>query len=355
MAGEPMRLGLCLPAFASPGAGLFRTPGFDRLDPAAVVELAREAEDLGFDSVWSPDHLMIGRDEAVLEGWTLLSYVAAVTKRVRLGLIQQACLFRDPALTAKMAATLDVLSGGRFTLFYNFGMKEAEHRAYGLPWIPDEAERIAHCAEALAIMRRLWSEDGQVTHEGRFHRLDAAVCNPRPVQRPHPPIWIGSPLPGNLALAAEVADGWNSTPVTPDEYAARSRALDTACTMIGRPPGAIERSFETQILVARDVDGLRRSLQAMIARDPGGGIAGRPPALGADADDFLAGRSDDVPAALTERWLVGTPEQVCQQIAAYRRASVEHLILWFMDLPERDGLRLFTAELMPMLRSAATG
>ena len=129
-----IQFGVCLPIFACPGFQLFRTPGFAELDPAVVLPWGKRAEELGYDSLWVADHLMLGKDEAILEGWTVLSALAGVTTRVKLGMIHMAHYFRHPALTAKMTATLDQLSGGRLIHFLDFGYQRREYVNYGLPW-----------------------------------------------------------------------------------------------------------------------------------------------------------------------------------------------------------------------------
>ena len=113
----PVQFGFCLPIFAYPGSRFFRTPAYPALNPADTLTLGVLADTLGYDSLWVADHLMLGRDQAILEGWTTLSALAGATRRARLGIIHQANLFRPPALTAKMTATLDQLSDGRFIFF----------------------------------------------------------------------------------------------------------------------------------------------------------------------------------------------------------------------------------------------
>src|SRR5216683_2990985 len=116
-----VRFGFCVPIFANPGAAFFRTPNWTALEPAAAVDSAVEAERLEYDSIWVADHLMHGFDDAILEGWTTLAVIAGRTSRITLGTIHLAQPFRPPAIAAKMAATLDVLSGGRLILFYDCG------------------------------------------------------------------------------------------------------------------------------------------------------------------------------------------------------------------------------------------
>ena len=137
-----VQFGVCLPIFACPGVQLFRTPGIATLDPSTVLPYGRAAESLGYDSLWVADHLMLGKDEAILEGWSVLSALAGATTRPRLGMIHMAHYFRHPALTAKMVATLDQISGGRMIHFLDAGYQRREYVNYGLPWKEEMADRL---------------------------------------------------------------------------------------------------------------------------------------------------------------------------------------------------------------------
>jgi alkanesulfonate monooxygenase SsuD/methylene tetrahydromethanopterin reductase-like flavin-dependent oxidoreductase (luciferase family) len=199
-----------VPVFANPGAAYFRTPAWRGLDARAAVVACVQAERLGYGSVWVADHLMHGFDDAILEGWTTLSVIAGRTSRIRLGMIHLAQLFRQPSIAAKMAATLDVLSGGRLILFYDCGWQAAEVGAYGLEWPPEE-ERVERMEEGIQLISALWQSEVPLDFRGRFYRTDGAVCRPAPLQKPRPPIWLGEARHARWAAAvARYADGWNS-------------------------------------------------------------------------------------------------------------------------------------------------
>lgn len=339
-----LRIGCCLPTFAWPGPTLFRTPNVDVVDPADVVNFACDAERLDFDSVWACDHLMLGKGNGVLEGWTVLSAVAGATSRVRLGLIHQANVQRVPSLHANMTATLDRLSGGRLIFFPDMGTFAEENIAYGLSWDEDLDVRVATLAEALEVITALWSSPQPVSFRGSYYAVDRAQAEPRPVQRPHPPIWFGEVHPGLLELCARYGDGWNSTPVRSGELRRRIAELDKACRAVGRSPDEIEKSYETQVLIAESHDDLRRRLQAMLSRPgfPGDDLSGQRPS--SELLDFVAGRRSTVPDDLSDTWIIGTPDEARRRVQQLREIGIDHLLLWFMDAPDRSGMELFMTE-----------
>lgn len=353
-----VQFGFCVPIFACPGANLFRTPSYPELDTATTMNLARLADELGYDSLWVADHLMLGKDDAILEGWTVLSALAGATRRAKLGMIHQALLFRNPALAAKMAATLDQISGGRLIHFMDFGYMGREYVAYGLPWDDDMDVRTARLAEAIDLMLELWANDDPISRDGPTYQLREAVCNPKPVRQPHPPLWFGEASPGILDLCARYGQGWNTTPVSVAEVRRRLNALVAACERIGRPFDDIEKSLETQVLVAPDREALRSRLREMVALAPSGGsMPGEiEPFLskyGADPEllAFIDGKREAIPAAMANDWIIGTPDEVTQRLQAFVDEGIDHFLLWFMDAPREDGLRLMMSEVVPRFRT----
>jgi len=343
-----LRFGFCVPIFANPGAAFFRTPNWTALEPAAAVDSAVEAERLGYDSIWVADHLMHGFDDAIMEGWTTLAVIAGRTQDIKLGTIHLAQPFRAPAIAAKMAATLDALSNGRLILFYDCGWQEAEVRAYGLDW-PSELERIARMEDGLDLIVALWAAEEPIDFRGRYFTTDRAMCRPGPLQRPHPPIWLGEARHDAwLNAIVRHADGWNSTPASPSRLKAKLDALRAACDRAGRNIADLELSLEIQVLVAPTDAEVKRT-----ARN----IAGLPPskrgAVRQDVVAALAGNDDQPLSATVDDWLVGTPDEIVNQIHTYVGLGVSHFMLWFLDFPSLDGLRLFSERVMPAFRSAA--
>jgi alkanesulfonate monooxygenase SsuD/methylene tetrahydromethanopterin reductase-like flavin-dependent oxidoreductase (luciferase family) len=215
-----------------------------------LLRVWQEADDVPqIEHAWAFDHLLpIGGDPdgPILEGWTLLSALAARTSRLRVGLLVTSNRIRPPALLAKIAATVDQVSGGRLDFGIGAGSRtdipwaRREYDAYGLPY-HDAKDAVGGLAEALTVIRRLWAEDKPFDFHGRYVDLTGAFCNPKPVQRPGPPVVIGGLAPRTLRVVAEHADVWNFPGEAADAAAASAR-LDRCCAEIGRDPAAITRS-----------------------------------------------------------------------------------------------------------------
>lgn len=224
-------------------------------EPAAAwtrsLELAHQAEALGFESLWVFDHFHTTpdpSDEITFESFTMLAALAAVTTRARLGHLVVCAGYRNPALVAKMAGTLDVISGGRFELGIGAGWKEEEWRAYGYGF-PSTHERLETLREALEVIHRML-EPGRATYRGRRARVEGAINLPRGLQSPRPPIVVG----GNgrevtWRIAAQFADELNVIFMTPEELAGALPVVRARCEEIGRDPSTLRVS-----MYARDED-----------------------------------------------------------------------------------------------------
>ena len=335
-----IKFGFCLPIFAWPGARLFRAPAWNRLDVQACMRLGVLAEQLGYDSLWVADHLMLGADEAILEGWTTLSALAGMTSRAQLGVIHYNNAFRHPALTAKMTATLDQISNGRYIHFVDFGNQPREFLAYGLHAHDSVEDRIAQMREGLEITLALWTSEMPVTVDGKHYRVRDAVCTPKPSQRPHPPVWVGEAHPHIIDIAAQYAQGWNSVPIGLVQLRERLSALHAACDRVGRRYDDIEKALEIQVLVAPDHATLRARVRDMLALVPN---EQPDPSLARWLDDDSA----PMPGWIRDTWLIGTPDEVVAQAQAYIDEGITHFMLWFVDAPREDGLQLFAEQVMP--------
>ena len=204
---------------------------------------------------WLFDHLMpIGGnlDGPAHEGWTLLSALAAHTRRLRVGLLVTSNRFRPPAMLAKIAATVDIVSGGRLDFGIGAGSRpdhplaRREYEAHGLPF-HDFAHSVGSLAEACTVIRRLWTETEPFDFDGTYVQLTGAFCNPKPVQHPYPPILIGGRSSAMLRVVAEHADVWNIPGGDIDDVIRRSALLDRYCAEIGRDPATITRSIHLPV------------------------------------------------------------------------------------------------------------
>jgi probable F420-dependent oxidoreductase len=210
----------------------------------AIWQIADQAR---FDHCWAMDHLAtiggIGDDRPIFDGWELLAAMAVATSHVRIGLLVTGITYRNPALLAKIATTVDHLSDGRLEFGIGAAWAANEHEMYGISGLD---HRVGLFSEGLQVIRSLWTQE-RTDFDGRYYKMSNAVANPKPVQKPYPPIWVGSGGPAMLKLTARHADVWNvsgSAGRDAESAAAGSQQLDEACAAIGRDPGEIRRSVQ---------------------------------------------------------------------------------------------------------------
>lgn len=338
-----MRFGLALPHYDTSLAG--KPVGWE-----SVRGIARQAEAAGFDSVWVSDHLFLdwgkygGSSEprAALECWTTLSALAAATERVRIGSMALCNDLRNPALLAKMVASLDLLSGGRLEVGIGAGWYEPEYEAAGIPFDPP-GDRIARLGEAVEIVRRLLSGE-ELSFTGDHYDIDGAICRPGPQQKPHPALWIGGKGDYLLKTAARVADGWNFSWIgSIDTYAERKQAADQACEAAGRDPVSLRRSVGAYVLAGRDETDLRRRLERLAAATPEGVLGSKGSAgAGVSWDGF---RSTGI---------TGTRDEVAEQLGRLSEVGVEEVIVGLGVLPfqvaDPDDVDFVAGEVISQLR-----
>jgi probable F420-dependent oxidoreductase len=207
----------------------------------AIWKIADEAR---FDHCWAMDHLAsigsIGDDRAIFDGWELLAAMAVATSHVRIGLLVTGITYRNPALLAKIATTVDHLSDGRLEFGIGAAWAANEHDMYGISGLD---HRVGLFSEGLQVIRSLWTQE-RTNFDGRYYKMSNAIANPKPVQTPYPPIWIGASGPATLKLTARHADVWNASGGTVEKALAVSQQLDEACAAIGRDPREIRRSVQ---------------------------------------------------------------------------------------------------------------
>ncbi len=248
-----------------------------RMPWTELASRAQFADDAGFDGIWGFDHFqpMYGSGPGeCFEGNTTLAALSGITSRVRLGLLISGMTYRHPSVFAAEAITIDHASGGRLELSYGAAWFEAEHRALGIPF-PPTGERVARFDEAVQVVNGLLTTDG-FSFDGRYYQLHDATLHPRPVQQPHPPIWIGASGPRMLRIVARHADVWHSFG-TPEQMQTLSNQVSELATAAGRDPASITRAGSVSL--DGDLDEVRRTIDTwqdagfdyLIAMWPGAG------------------------------------------------------------------------------------
>ena len=280
-------------------------------------DAALAAEAAGWDGLWLDDHLLCDEGEDLdprLEGWTALAALAAITTRPRLGHLVSAITFRNLGLIAKMATTLDHLSGGRFVLGLGAGWHAREHEAFGIPFGEGIGERLDRLDEAAGLLRRLL--DGEVvTHHGRFYDLDRAVCAPPPLQAHLPLLVGGTGRTKTLRTAARVADAWNAY-ASPGELEELEEVLAAHGAAAGRDVRAIERQVYVNALIRPTRAAAMEAWDEVLATHH---------PLVEEAPLHAGGTPADVAAALRPWLAAGTQEVVVVLRTPYDTETIERL------------------------------
>jgi len=285
------------------------------------------ADELGFHSGWLFDHLfelpLFGpSDEPCLEAWTLLSALSKETHKMRLGVTCLCVSYRNPAMLAKMSSTLDVISGGRFELGIGSGWAKTEHQSYGIPF-ENPRRRNEKLEEAVTIIKKMWTEE-RPSFEGKHYKIEGAVCQPKPVQKPRPPIWIGGEGEKiTLKTVAKHADGCNFIGLSIDEYRHKLDVLAKHCDTIGRKIGDVRKSWQGSIMIGRDDSEVKTRMQ--------------------NAHPGNVAKED-----LKAHAIVGTPDQCTQRIGEYMDIGVNRFMLSFPEAAtDINGIRLFAEQVLP--------
>ena len=290
-----------------------------------AVEVALRAEELGYDSIWVYDHVHnVPRPahEAVFECWTTMAAISQLTSTIRLGQMVGCNSYRNPALLAKITSTVDVISGGRLDWGIGAGWYELEYRGYGYPF-PKPKDRIGMLRETVEIVTSLWRQP-ETTFKGEYYELSRANCDPKPLQDPHPPIWIGGGGEQlTLRVVARYADCSNFGG-QPEQWAHKRDVLRAHCADVGRDPDAIRMTWSPEVFI-------RATEEEVLA-------AGTRSLWGEPVESWRAGN------------LVGTPEQVAEKVQAYVELGCGGFIPWCADYPDTETLERFGKEVMPEFR-----
>ena len=297
---------------------------------AELLNLWQTAERLGFGYAWLYDHLIpVGGDldGNVFEAWTLLSSLLSRTDTIRGGILVSCVMYRQPAVLAKAATTIDHASGGRVELGIGSCWNAWESGMYGIDF-PPMRERNERLAEAIQVIRAMW-DPSKPNFEGTHYKISAAHASPLPLQKPHPRIWVGGTGKSLPAVAAGHADGWNAIFVSFQEYEGHLERVRAACEAIGRDPASLALSFGQRVSVDRDSKRAEERARLQYERH------------GVPFDE-----------AIRSRFIFGSAIQVAEQVRALRDLGVGQFVLWHeppFDAEAEDQIREFAETVVPLL------
>jgi F420-dependent oxidoreductase-like protein len=287
-----------------------------------IQNITQECEQLGYHSVLLDDHLMFNKIP-ILECWTTLSALSAATKKIRLGTMVTCNGFRNPALLAKMAATVDNISNGRLELAIGAGVQQNEHNSYGFPFSSTKA-RIERLNEAVEIIKKLWTAE-KANYNGKHYTIQDAVCEPKPVQKPHPPVTIGGGGEKfTMKVTAQHANRYDWGYLQSLElYKHKLEVLGKHCDTVGRRFEDIEKSCwpSGQIFIGEDKKEVEKKALRWLPK-------------GISIKDFL------------KTSFVGTPEDFVKELQPYLNLGVTHFMLFFGDLLNLEGLNVFAEKVV---------
>ncbi len=290
-----------------------------------AVDIAVLAEELGYDSIWVYDHfhnVPRAAHEAVFEAWTTMAAISQRTSRVRLGQMVGCNSYREPSVLAKITSTIDVISGGRLDWGIGAGWYEHEYKGYGFEFPPPK-DRIGMLRESVQIVKSMWTEP-DTSFDGKYYQLQGAQCDPKPLQSPHPPIWIGGGGEQlTLRVVARYADCSNFGG-KPDEWARKREILKGHCAAVGRDEATIRKTWSPEVFI--------RSTEAELAAEGSRSFWG------------------EALESWSEGNLVGTPEQVCEKVQRYIDLGCTGFIPWCSDYPDTQSMELFAKEVIPNFR-----
>ncbi len=288
------------------------------------LALAAACERHGLEGLFRSDHYLsfvAGEGRGSLDAWATLAGIAAVTERIRLGTMVSPATFRHPSELARVATTVDHISGGRVELGLGAGWNEREHRAHGFDFL-DQPTRLDLLAEQLELIHRQLTED-DLDFAGRFYTTERLTALPRPVQRPRLPIVVGGRgLRRTVEPAVRFADEYNTAYASPAEAAEKRRFLDEVCAAHGRDPATLRFSLMTGCLIGEDEAEVDARAARLVERVGGEGMIA----------DFVGQRS--------ERWIIGTVEQAQERLDELARAGVERVLLQHLDHADLDAVEL---------------
>ena len=303
---------------------------YDHNQPPQVMEslktLVKKLEYWGFDSFWVMDHFhqisVIGLpEEPILEGWSTISALAPLTSKIRLGVLVTGVIHRHPSILAKIAATVDILSKGRIFLGIGAAWNDAESIAYGIvDSFPSNKERLDRLEEAIQIIRKMWTEEPNASFTGKYYKIKNAYCNPKPIQKPSPPILVGGGgEKRTLKIVAKYADACNLI----GSYTTIERklkALKEHCISVGRNYDDILKTKLCRVVIDPDIENAKKRTH-----------------------DLLRGMSDE---KIREFAIFGAPEDVSKEIRMFEDIGIEYLIVNLEPSSELNTVDIFASKIM---------
>jgi F420-dependent oxidoreductase-like protein len=298
---------------------------YDGRDASQIIDslkkLATKAENLSFDSFWVMDHFhqisVVGKqDEPMLEGWTTLSVLAGITSKIKLGTLVTGVIYRHPSVLAKMAATLDILSKGRLFMGIGAAWNQEESLAYGIIPFPSNKERLLRLEEAIQIIRKMWTEEPTTTFNGKYYQIRNAYCNPKPIQKPSPPIMVGgSGERQTLRIVAKYADACNLFG-SAETVKRKLSVLNEHCKSVGRDYDSILKTKLGFIVMDNDKETAEKRVLQQISK--------------------VMPREQ-----IKEFVIYGTPEDVLKQIELLEEAGIQYFIADLEPDKELEALETF--------------
>jgi F420-dependent oxidoreductase-like protein len=285
----------------------------------SLKDLATKAEKLGFDSFWVMDHFhqipVVGKqEEPMLESWTTMSVLAGITSRIKLGALVTGIIYRHPSILAKVGATLDVLSKGRLFMGVGAAWNQEESFAYGIHF-PSARERLLRLEEAIQIIRKMWTEEPTATFNGRYYQINNAYCNPKPIQKPSPPIMVGgSGERYTLKLVAKYADACNLFGSI-ETVKRKLNILKEHCKSVGRDYDSILKTKLGVVIVDNDREMANKRIEQIFKALP--------------------------EEQIREFVIYGTPEEVLRQIELLEEVGIQYLIVDLDPSRELEELEIF--------------
>jgi alkanesulfonate monooxygenase SsuD/methylene tetrahydromethanopterin reductase-like flavin-dependent oxidoreductase (luciferase family) len=305
-----------------------------------IVSTVRECERQGFDSIWLKDNFLPwlqsyvkdGKNtvatcepdnDLVLECWTTLSSLAPITRRIRLGAILVNSYRTPPSLLAKMVSTLDIISRGRLEFGLSAGWYRREFEAYGFDFL-NASTRVEMMEESIKIIKMMLTENSPVSFSGKYFKVNGAICNPKPIQRPYPPLWIGGSGERTIEIAAKYANGWNYGLCSYEEYVAKLSLLKNCCKIVNRDYQNIMKGWQGLIIIGKHEEDVQIKISDLQSKK----------------------RIED--DGISKISVAGTIEEIQTEIAKYIRIGVNYFTVSFRDL---ESLKLFAERIVPQFKT----